>query len=138
MGIFAYFKRKSYERRLKKSDITFPLYCKAHGVKQPDRQGAIVQSKAGDRLQVVHVPLKRFPYNTYIYNVELNRVLGYVHETLAKKLVYVFGEGFCRDAVVEQITGAEEYKYHGCNLQIFESMAYMAENMEDIFHLRGK
>ncbi len=137
MGLHTYIKRKLYERRKRQVQLTFPLYCKAHGVKRPDRQGAIVQSKAGDGLQLVHVPLAQYPHNVYIYNAELNRVIGYVHETLAKKLVYLFGKNFCRDGQVTEITGGGEYKYHGCNLEVFETMNLLRHTHEDLVHLRG-
>ena len=104
--------------------------------KAPDRQGAIVQSKAGDGLQLVHVPLDEYPHNVYIYNAELNRVIGYVHKSLAKKFIYVFGEGFCRDGKITEITGGGEYKYYGCNLTVFESMSLMENSHVDLVHLR--
>ena len=137
MKLFSFIRRKIYERKKKKAGISFPLYCKAHGVKQAERQGAIVQSKSGDRLQFVHVPLTAYPYNVYVYNVELNRVLGYVHRNLAEKLVAVFGKGFCRDGVIIEITGGGEYAYYGCNLQIFETMSAMNGMQNDIVHLKS-
>ena len=137
MKLFSFIRRKIYERKKKKAGISFPLYCKAHGVKQAERQGAIVQSKSGDRLQFVHVPLTAYPYNVYVYNVELNRVLGYVHKNLAEKLVTVFGKGFCRDGVIIEITGGGEYTYYGCNLQIFETMSAMNGMQNDIVHLKS-
>lgn len=138
MGLRTYIQTKLYERRKRRAGLVFPLYCKAHGVKPPDRQGAIVQSKAGDGLQLVHVPLAQYPYNTYIYNVEVNRVIGYVHVSLAKKLVYLFGKGFCRDGKITEITGGGDYPYYGCNLEIFESMLLMQNSRSDLVHLRGR
>ena len=114
----------------------FPLYCKAHGVTLPDRQGAIVQSKRGDGLQLVHSPVKNYPFNVYIYNIELNRIIGYVHESLAKKLVYVFKNGFCRDGKIVEITGGGEYPYYGCNLIVLESMVLLENSHVDLVHLR--
>ncbi|MBQ4268360.1 MAG: hypothetical protein IJB97_01780 [Clostridia bacterium] len=137
MKLFSLIRQKLYKRRLKKAGISFPLYCKVHGVKQADRQGAIVQSKAGDRLQFVHVPLKAYPHNVYVYNVELTRGLGSTQKNLAEKLVYVFGKGFCRDGVIVEVTGGGEYKYYGCNLQIFETMSAMNGAESDIVHLKG-
>ena len=136
MSIRTFIKRKLYERKKKRLQLVFPVFCKAHGVKHLDRQGAILQSKQGDRLQLVHVPLKAYPHNVYVYNVELNRVLGYLHKNLAEKLVELFGNGFCRDGVVVAVTGAEEHKYHGCNLQILESMSAM-NDLTDFAHLKG-
>ena len=136
MGILAYFKRKLYKRRKKRLALTFPLYCKAHGVKTPERQGALAQSDAGDRLQLVHSPLPEVPHNVYIYNVELNRVIGYLHKTVAEKLVALFGKGFCRDGEIEQVTGGGEYKYRGCNLKVFESMEMLKEQWKDVRYLK--
>ena len=115
--------------------LSFPLYCKAHGVKQ--YQGAIVQSVQGDELQIVHRAKHGFPYNVYVYSKPLNRVLGYLDEYLSKKLVKLFGKGFCRDAFVETITGGGAYPYYGCNIRILESMSLM-EDCEDFSALRGE
>ena len=136
MKLRAFFQRLFYQRRLKKCGVSFPLYCKAHGVTPPDRQGAIAQSHAGDLLQIVHVPVDGYPFNTYVYSVPLNRVIGYLDETLSEKLVYLFGKGFCRDALVENITGGAPYEYFGCNIQILESMCFM-KDCADLSHLYG-
>ena len=117
-----------FQRKLDWYGLQFPLYCKAHGVKRAERQGAIAQSRTGDKLQIVHVPKKDFPFNVYVYSISLNRVLGYLDNTLSKKLVRVFGKKFCRDAVVENITGgAPMYEFMGCNLQILSTMEFMKE-----------
>ena len=137
MSIRSFIKRKLYERKKRRLELTFPVFCKTHGVKHLDRQGAILQSRVGDRLQIVHVPLKAYPHNVYVYNVELNRVLGYLHKNLAEKLVALFGNGFCRDGIIVGITGGEEYKYHGCNLQILETMTAM-NDLSNFSHLIGK
>jgi len=145
MSVFTYFKRifarrkerRAYERKKKEHGVAFPLYCKAHGVKKPDYQGAIVQSHVQDRLQIAHSPVDGYPYNVYIYNVELNRVLGYLQEGLAKKLVEVFGAEFCRDALITEITGGGEYKYRGCNLVILETMEFMKNLQADLPYLRS-
>ena len=115
--------------------LSFPLYCKAHGVKQ--YQGAIVQSAQGDELQIVHRVERSNPYKVYVYSKPLNRVLGYLDEYLSKKLVKLFGKGFCRDAFVETITGGGAYPYYGCNIRILESMSFM-EDCEDFSALRGE
>ena len=135
MSIRTFFKNWSYRRRLKKSGLYFPLHCKVHGVKHPERQGGIVQSQQGDPLQLVHVALPDYPYNVYVYSISLNRVLGYLDETLSKKFVYLFGKGFCRDGYVEKITGGEPYKYRGCNIQILETAVFL-EGEQDFSALR--
>ena len=145
MNIFAYLKaiqskrkqRKAYEKSKRLLGISFPLYCKAHGVKSADYQGAIAQSHANDKLQITHSPVEGYPHNVYVYSIELNRVLGYLQERLAKKLVELFGNGFCRDALISEITGGGEYKYRGCNLVIFETMSFMQDTQTDIPYLHS-
>ena len=128
MNIFAKMKiafdKRRKERKLKRLKLYLPLYCKIHGVTLGDRQGALAQTRAGDRLQAVHVPQPNYPYNIYIYSIPLNRVLGYLQEDLSEKLVKAFGENFCRDAVAENLTG-EGYDYFGCNICIFDRMSYI-------------
>jgi len=136
MSIRTFFKNIFYMRRLKKSGLQFPLYCKIHGVKDSDRQGALAQSRKGDRLQFVHIPKERFPYNIYVYSIPLNRVLGYLDEKLSAKLVYVFKKNFCRDAVITEVTGGKPHPYLGCNICLFETLDMM-KDCEDFSHLRG-
>ena len=114
--------------------LSFPLFCKVHGAKK--HQGNIVQSEQGDELQIVHRAERDFPYTVYVYSKPLNAVLGYLDEYLSKKLVKLFGKDFCRDAVVENITGGGAYKYYGCNIRILESMKFM-EDCEDFSVLHG-
>lgn len=126
------------KRRLKRLKLYFPIYCKIHGVSNADFQGALAQSRAGDRLQVVHVPLPDYPNNVYVYSIGLNRVLGRLQNEFSQKLVRAFGANFCRDAVIENITGgAPMYELMGCNICIFDSMEYMQEQT-DFSALRGE
>ena len=137
MHILSFFKQLFYKQRLKKSRLTFPLSCKVHGVKSPDRQGALAQSRMGDWLQLVHHPETDYPFNVYVYSVELNRILGYLDAVLAVKLVYVFGKGLCLDGKIEKVTGgAPHYAYLGCNIQIFDTMSMMS-GCEDFAHLHS-
>ncbi|MBQ7368319.1 MAG: hypothetical protein IJW60_01255 [Clostridia bacterium] len=140
MRIVSFFRKRIadffYRRKQKRLGLSFPLYCKAHGVKAKERQGAIAQSRAKDTLQLVHAPIERYPFNVYIYSIPLNRVLGYLDERLSKKLVNLFGDGFCVDGVIENITG-ENYAVRGCNLQIFETRT-MLSHMRDFSHLYGE
>ena len=131
--------RNLAHRRCKKEQkIAFPVYCKIHGVKRRDAQGALAQSREGDKLQLVHIPIKDYPYNVYVYSVPLNRVLGYLESKLSQKLVNVFGEGFCRDGEITTLTGGMRmgYQYMGCNICILKTMRYM-QNCEDFSHLYG-
>ena len=124
-------------RRMKRNKVQFPLHCKIHGVKSIDRQGAIAQTRAEDKLQLVHVPLPDYPYNVYAYNISLNRILGYLDEGLSVKLISVFGKRFCRDGEVDKITGGEQYPYRGCNIKIYETAEFLKDN-RNFQHLHGE
>ena len=123
-------------RKCKKLGLTFPLPCKAHGVKNADSQGAIAQSEAGDTLQLVHLPKDNFPNNVYVYSIPLNRVIGYLDEGLSQKLVNLFGEEFCIDGAVEKVTG-KNHTVRGCNLRIFDTRVMMSD-VHDFSHLHGE
>ena len=136
MNIISFFKQLFYKQRLKKSGLRFPIHCKIHGVRLPDRQGALAQSRIGDRLQLVHSAEKGYPFNVYVYNVELNRILGYLDAVLAEKLVYVCGKGLCLDGRIEKLTGGAEYQYIGCNILILDTTGMM-QDCEDFSHLHS-
>ena len=138
MNIFAYLQAKrrekeqaqAYEKRLNETGLRFPLFCKLHAVTSPDHQGAIAQSRIGDHLLIVHTPTDERPYCVCAYSVSLNRVLGFLDEGLAKNLTYAFGEGFCRDGEIEQITGGAPHPYFGCNIRLMDTQ-YFLEEMKD-------
>lgn len=137
MGIWAKIKRFFY--RLKRGEkLQFPIYCKLHGVKRANRQGALAQSHAEDGLQLVHVPLKDYPHNVYAYSIPLNRVLGYLEEDLAKDLIAELGEGFCVDGRIRAMLGGPpKYKYYGCAIRIYNAKTLM-QNTEEFTHLHGE
>ncbi len=139
MRIFTYLKngisKFFYRNRCRSLNLTFPLVCKAHGVKTAVNQGAIAQSKSGDKLQLVHVPQENYPHNVYVYSIPLNRILGYLNEGLCKKLVKLFGKGFCTDGVIEKITG-DNHTLRGCNLRIYDTREMMAD-VDDFSHLHN-
>ena len=116
-------------RRQKKSGLSFPIRDKLHGVKYGDYQGALAQSRKGDKLQLVHVPLPEYPYNVYAYSISLNRILGYLDKELAEKLVYVFGNGFCLDGELDEIIGGPPLKYRGAYIVIHDDNVLL-ENCE--------
>ncbi len=140
MRIFTYLKNRIrkffYRNRCKKLNLAFPIACKVHGVKIPANQGAIAQSKSGDRLQLVHLPRENFPCNVYVYSIPLNRILGYLDEGLSKNLVKLFGKDFCIDGAIEKITG-ENHPIRGCNLRIYDTREMMSE-ICDFTHLHGE
>ena len=137
MGLRSYFKTKLFARRLKKSGLEFPILSKVNGVGSGDRQGALAQSAQGDGLQIVHTPLKKYPHNTYVYSISLNRVLGYLDKELSQKLQYVFGDGFCLDGeLCERLGGPPQYDYFGCNICIFDTKTLM-KDVDDFAHLRS-
>ena len=130
--------KKFFRRLFRGKKLQFPVYCKLHGVKKPVRQGALAQSKAEDGLQLVHVPLKDFPHNVYVYSIPLNRILGYLEEPLAKDLIAEFGEEFCIDGRIRAILGGPpKYKYYGCALRIYNTKNLMA-GVEDFSSLHGE
>lgn len=128
-------KNLAFHRRVRTCDLHFPVYCKIHGVKRTDRQGALAQCRAKDRLQIVHATVHGNDEVAYVYSVELNRILGYISDDLTKKLIYVFGKNFCLDATIENITGGPpNYQYFGCNIRIL-STASMMNDIENFSHL---
>ncbi len=128
MNIFAFLRKpKPKVSSTDKSAISFPVFCKLHAVKSPDHQGAIVQSRVGDKLLVVHTPTEERPFCVSVYSVTLNRVLGFVEDALAEKLTRAFGQSFCRDGEVEQITGGPPYKYYGCNIRVMDTQYFIEE-----------
>ena len=126
MSMRTFFRKIAVRFRCRRLGLEFPLFCKVHGVKAPDFQGALAQSRAGDGLQLVHVPLETRPENVYVYSIELNRILGRLESGLSEKLVRAFGKGFCLDGRIENITGGPpSWKYFGCNLRILDTMTLM-------------
>ena len=115
---------------MKQTELTFPIFCKLHAVKSPDHQGGIAQSRAGDKLLIVHTPTDERPSCTSVYSLPLNRVLGFIEEELADKFLQAFGENFCRDGEVEQITGGPPYKYYGCNIRVMDTQDYIEDLKE--------
>ena len=121
---------EQYATTLQQLGLAFPLFCKVHAVKSPDHQGALAQSRVGDHLLIVHTPTEERASCVSVYSVSLNRVLGYIDEELSEKLVSAFGDNFCRDGEVEQITGGAPYKYFGCNLRLMDTQDFLEEMQE--------
>ena len=124
-----------FQRRLNIAELVFPVPCKLYGVKDPEYQGALVQSRAGDKLQLVHIPSEEYPSRVYAYSVTLNRILGYLHTELSNRLIYVFGKGLCRDGEIVVITG-DYRRTLGCNIRIYDT-AEEFKNQTDFSHLHG-
>ena len=127
MNIFTFFKKR---KTVNESDKIFPVFCNLHAVKSPDHQGGIAQSRAGDKLLIVHTPTAERPTCVSVYNITLNRVLGFIGEELAETLVRAFGNNFCRDGEVERITGGPPYKYYGCNIRVMDSQNFIEDMKE--------
>jgi hypothetical protein len=124
MGLFKKFLQITEPKRARICGVSFPLITKLKSVRFLDRQGALAQSRDGDRLQFVHTPEENNPNLVYAYNVELNLILGRLEEKLAEKLVYVFGVGFCVDGEILKITGKEIF---GCNVVIYDTRKFILE-----------
>ena len=130
--------RYFYNRRKKNLSLFFPLPCIVCGVTHEDRQGALAQSKAGDKLQIVHNTQAKEKYKVYVYSVTLNRILGYLRLDVSKKLVKLFKKGFCKDGVLTaRLDKSEKHPYYGCKIAVLESMDMMRDH-EDFSHLYDK
>ncbi|MBQ8374140.1 MAG: hypothetical protein IJX98_01025 [Clostridia bacterium] len=81
-------------------NIPLPYPCKLKESKSADERGARAMAREGDELQIVHAPSEKLPFGVYAYDISLNRVLGLVALSSAKKLVKLFGKGFCKDGEV--------------------------------------
>ena len=124
MNLFTKFLRVTEPKRARICGVKFPHITKLVGVRQKDRQHWLIQSRDGDRLQLVHTPSEDTPLLVYAYNIELNCLLGTLDNTLAEKLVYIFGKGFCVDGEILQVTGK---KIHGCNIVVYDTRTFMNE-----------
>ncbi len=131
VSLFTKFKRYC---KIKKHRLSFPLSTKIHGVKNADRQGAIIQCLPEDELQLVHIPLPDFPYNTYVYSIPLNRILGYLETKLATALVDIFGCGFCLDGEIENTLGGPPLHYYGARIAIFTTQVMMEKHELEHLH----
>ena len=121
------------KRRMKRLGGAFPLERRLHGVKKS--QGALAQSRTGDGLQIVHVPVEGYPKNVFAYSIPLNRILGYLDETACEKLLFALGDGFCVDGEIKAIYQEEEKT--GCVVSVFPTSARMID-VEDFSHLYGE
>lgn len=117
--MFSLSKRKNFISRLRKRLLGFPHTTRAERVKY--RQALLTQSKPGDLLQIVHVNGV-----AYIYSIELNAVLGEIEKPLCKKLVKIFGKGFCLDAKLLSVTGGPPYSYYGIRLEIYDTKTFLS------------
>ncbi len=118
--MFLLSKLKKFISRLRKRAFGFPHTARAVRVKY--RQGLLAQSKAGDLLQIVHAQNVAF-----IYSIELNAILGELEQRLCKKLLKLFGGGFCLDGKIIAVTGGPPYRYYGILLEIYDDATYLAE-----------
>ena len=67
---------------------------------------SIVQSREADGLQLVHAPALN-KKSVYIFSIPLGVLLGELDRRTAKKLLVLFGEGFCLDGEIYQIDEKE-------------------------------
>lgn len=118
--------------RLWRRGLSLPMLTTICGVNSADFQGAIAQSRKEDTLQLVHTPTDKYPHNVYVYNIELNRIIGYLERDLAKALVSVFGNGFCLDGTVEEIFGNEENPPFVAQIAIYQSMTLMRPHLQNL------
>ena len=105
--------------RVRKRLLGFPIVCRPIAVKY--RQDALAQCRAGDLLQIVHAESKVF-----VYSIELNALLGEIERSLSKKLIKLFGKGFCLDGKILSRTGGLPYPYFGLVIAIYDTKTYLA------------
>ena len=128
MNLFTKFLRITEGKRARICGVKFPYVTKLKGVRFADRQSWLVQSRDGDRLQLVHTPSEGNPRLVYAYNIQLNCVLGQLDDDLSERLIYVFGKGFCVDGEILRITGE---KIHGCNIVIYGTRKFIEEEIDE-------
>ncbi len=124
MNLFNKFLRLTEPKRSRICGVKFPHITKLYEVRKEDRQDWLRQTRDGDLLQLVHTPDEERPALVYAYNIELNCILGVVEETLAEKLVYIFGKGFCVDGEVLKVTGK---KILGCNIALYDTRNFLQD-----------
>ena len=129
------FKRISVFFRKLFKGLSLPCKGFVYGTSNASSQGALAQSHEDDKLQLVHVPTEYHPYNTYVYSIELNRILGYLDRELAKTLLSVFGEGFCLDGKISEIWGDGKETPFGFSVTVYQTMSFMTPYLDDIPYL---
>lgn len=131
---------KRFFRRLFRG-LSLPIETKIFGSAFPDFQGALQQSEIDDQLQIVHLPLEKYPYNAYVYSIPLNRILGYVPKELAEDLLYVFGDGYCLDGELFEkydVADKNETPVYEGRIAIFKTTSYMKPHLETLPYLHGE
>ena len=137
MSIFTRIKNRilvrKRKRRMKRQGEKFPFDCRLYGGAQS--QGALAQSRAGDGLQIVHVPTAEYPYTVFAYSIPLNRILGYLNERTCELLLLSLGANFCVDG--EIVLLFQEEGKTGCTVRVFPTGNGM-QGVEDFTHLYGE
>lgn len=114
---------------------SLPMITRLEGRNIFDFQGAISQSQEGDALQLVHVA-ERYD-NVYVYNFEINRIIGYLERELADDFIHIFGKGFCLDAKLYQTYTFDNGKL-GCDIEIYNHSEYALPHLENLPYLHGE
>ena len=96
-------KRKLAKRLFK---APFPWKARAEISHSLSYCAAIAQSREADGLQLVHAPALS-KKSVYIFSIPLGVLLGELDGRTAKKLLALFGEGFCLDGEIYQIDERE-------------------------------
>lgn len=123
--------------RLWRRGLSLPLEATVFGVSNPLSQGALAQSRAEDKLQIVHTPSEKLPHNVYVYSIELNRILGHLTADLSKALISVFGNGFCLDGEIAEIVGeGTVISPFGVQIVIRATTTYMQPYIENLPYYR--
>ena len=124
----------TFLQRIKKwlKRLKFPFETSVFGISFKDEQGALKQSRVGDKLQIVHTPSDKFPKRVLVYSIELNRILGYIDRGVSDDLLFVFGKNFCLDGEIARLY---EGSMTACSVYIFASADFMKDELENIRYL---
>lgn len=104
----------SFSQKLKRKlakklfNAPFPWKAQAEISNSLSYRAAIAQSREADELQLVHTPALN-KKSVYIFSIPLGILLGELNGRTAKKLLALFGEGFCLDGEIYQIDEREGY-----------------------------
>lgn len=114
--------------------FSFPVEDEVFRCFSADFQGALAQSLANDRLQIVHVRLAPDRFAAFVYSISLNRLLGEIGKQLTQDLLKFFGKGFCLDGEIVKLYKDEQGKFR-CVARIFATTEMMRPYLDDLPYL---
>ena len=118
MKFHSFLKKLFFRCKRKLCRAKFPVYAFVCGIKDPAAQSALLQSREGDELQIVHAPYAENDYAVFVYNIEIGALIGTLSDPLAQRLLSLFGKEFCIDGDILEITGGN---FRSCKLRIYDT-----------------